>query len=377
MKCFIPLTINSEQFCQASIPLMEKVGVPVEKLNLQDTCKLGQKIGMNVSDVYVPRSLSDLKFGVAETRLECQGSYLIDHCGYMNDPSLTAKNLFQAASGKFGGEKLNSPAEFIFGQKVQDFVLNSQKDGVTGLKLSSGDSISAPIILNASGSYSTLINDLVFKNTDLQLDNLVKNKILRQEVAVLPVEKTICNFESDFPYLGFDFDNGYAFKPELKSNKLVIGSGLPECDSLVYAEDDDSETLDYSLTEETDLLFKRNALRFLNLPLPTSRQTQGFVSTYDVAEDWTPIYDKSNLKGYYQAIATSGNQFKNAGIIGKIVEKIISDNENNRIDTDQTTSFLELENLGAPGEGDDKLRYLSLSHFSRLRDLSSGGNVLG
>jgi len=30
----------------------------------------------------------------------------------------------------------------------------------------------------------------------------------------------------------------------------------------------------------------------------------------DVSDDWIPIYDKSDLKGYYQAIGTSGNQFR-------------------------------------------------------------------
>ena len=32
------------------------------------------------------------------------------------------------------------------------------------------------------------------------------------------------------------------------------------------------------------------------------------MACYDASEDWTPIYDKSKLNGYFMAIGTSGNQ---------------------------------------------------------------------
>jgi hypothetical protein len=42
-----------------------------------------------------------------------------------------------------------------------------------------------------------------------------------------------------------------------------------------------------------------------------------------VTEDWVPIYDKSALPGYYMAIGTSGNQFKNAGVAARLVSEMI------------------------------------------------------
>ena len=58
--------------------------------------------------------------------------------------------------------------------------------------------------------------------------------------------------------------------------------------------------------------------------------------------DWTPIYDKSSLGGYYLAIGTSGNQFKNAGVAGDLMASLIDAIENKRIDHDNEP-FLQFE----------------------------------
>jgi sarcosine oxidase subunit beta len=48
------------------------------------------------------------------------------------------------------------------------------------------------------------------------------------------------------------------------------------------------------------------------------------VDLYDVADDWIPIYDRTDLDGFYVAIGTSGNQFKNAGVAGHCVAELIA-----------------------------------------------------
>jgi sarcosine oxidase subunit beta len=47
------------------------------------------------------------------------------------------------------------------------------------------------------------------------------------------------------------------------------------------------------------------------------------VDLYDVTEDWLPIYDRSDLHGFYQAIGTSGNQFKTAPVAGALMAELI------------------------------------------------------
>ncbi|MEM8689841.1 MAG: FAD-binding oxidoreductase, partial [Pseudomonadota bacterium] len=43
-----------------------------------------------------------------------------------------------------------------------------------------------------------------------------------------------------------------------------------------------------------------------------------------VADDWIPIYDCSSVPGYYMAIGSSGNQFKNAPIAGAMMAHLIA-----------------------------------------------------
>lgn len=76
------------------------------------------------------------------------------------------------------------------------------------------------------------------------------------------------------------------------------------------------------------------ALRVPTLPLPEAGNVQGCVACYDVTEDWVPIYDKSSVPGrggrlgrsgagFYMAIGTSGNQFKNAGVAGRLMRELV------------------------------------------------------
>ena len=57
--------------------------------------------------------------------------------------------------------------------------------------------------------------------------------------------------------------------------------------------------------------------------LPVSSPLKGVVDLYDVTEDWIPIYDKSDLAGFYMACGTSGNQFKNAPVAGAMMVELI------------------------------------------------------
>ena len=47
------------------------------------------------------------------------------------------------------------------------------------------------------------------------------------------------------------------------------------------------------------------------------------VDRYDRSDDWIPIYDRTDLDGFYVAIGTSGNQFKNAGVAGFMMAELI------------------------------------------------------
>ena len=82
-----------------------------------------------------------------------------------------------------------------------------------------------------------------------------------------------------------------------------------------------------------------------------------------------PIYDKSNLLGYYMAIGTSGNQFKNAGVAGALMGELIERSENDKSwDSDEGWEF-PLKKTG---------NVVNAGNFSRKRNvLNTTASVLG
>lgn len=79
-----------------------------------------------------------------------------------------------------------------------------------------------------------------------------------------------------------------------------------------------------------------------------------------MSNDWIPIYDKSSLPGFYVAIGTSGNQFKNAPLLGQITATLIAECEAGA-DHDSTpvtwTTYYRRSRV-------------NLGHFSRLREIN-------
>jgi sarcosine oxidase subunit beta len=85
-------------------------------------------------------------------------------------------------------------------------------------------------------------------------------------------------------------------------------------------------------------------------------------------EDWMPIYDKSSLKGYYMAIGTSGNQFKNSGVAGMVMSELILSCQNG-VDNDEIPLQVKLPRTN---------QLLNTAAFSRRRkvNLNSSMSVL-
>ena len=87
-----------------------------------------------------------------------------------------------------------------------------------------------------------------------------------------------------------------------------------------------------------------------------------------MADDWTPIFDRSAIDGYYMAVGTSGNQFKNGPIIGQIMATLIDAVESGH-DHDAHPVHMTCTHTGLD---------LDIGQFSRLREpADTGGNVWG
>jgi len=63
-----------------------------------------------------------------------------------------------------------------------------------------------------------------------------------------------------------------------------------------------------------------------------------------VSDDWIPIYDSSDLPGFYLAIGTSGNQYKTGPVVGQLMAEIIDACEKGN-DQDQEPVQVKLRNI--------------------------------
>jgi sarcosine oxidase subunit beta len=234
---------------------------------------------------------------------ELDGAVYTPGSGYVNDPQLATHNLQRAAEAHGG--------EFLFKAEVAE--IRRDNGSVKGITLADGHEIDAPIVVNVAGPHSFVINRMAGVEDGMK----VKTRALRHEVHHVPAPPDF-DFEAD----GFhtsDGDTGIYFRPE-SGNHILIGSEDPDCDPRHWV--DEPDKYDRGVTEaQWEAQVYRLARRIPTLQIPNDRK--GIVDLYDVSDDWIPIYDRSDLDGFYMAIGTSGNQFKNAPVVGHVMAELI------------------------------------------------------
>jgi sarcosine oxidase, subunit beta len=271
---------------------------------------------------------------------EIDGAIFTPGSGYVNDPQLATHNLQRAAEAHGG--------EFMFKAEVGKIRRNGSR--VRGVTLTTGHEIDASIVVNVAGPHSFVINRLAGVEDTMK----VKTRALRHEVHHVPAPPDF-DFEAD----GFhtsDGDTGIYFRPD-SGNHILIGSEDPDCDPRVWV--DDPDKYDRHVTEaQWEAQVYRLARRIPTLRIPHERK--GVVDLYDVSDDWIPIYDRSDLPGFYMAIGTSGNQFKNAPVVGHLMAELIEAVEHGH---DHDNEPLKVK---APHTGLE----LDAGFYSRLREIN-------
>lgn len=329
--------------------LFGEVGVAYEYL---DGAELGRRYPqIDFGRYWPPRAVEDEDFGNAAAG-QLSACYTPD-AGYVDDPQLAAHNLMVAARG-FG-------AGFNFGSEVT--AVHRRGDRVRGVTLRDRTVISADTVVNAAGPHSSRVNALAGLRDDFAG---IWTRPLRQEVHVVPVADTILEGSgSRIPAVVVqDTDLGTYFRPE-GPGCILVGGLEPECDPLIWVDDPDTLNPKPSVAAwqaQTYRLAKR-------LPgIGVSHRPSGLASLYDVTPDWVPVYDRTSLDGFYVAIGTSGNQFKNAPMIGRLMAELIEACEAGH-DHDRQPVRVRCELTG---------NEVNLGHYSRLRELAAtSGTVLG
>ena len=297
----IMFKLQGEDHSRKSLKFFKEIGVEHEIWDLE---KMKEMIPIYSHDQYdgTTRPDEDDHFW-DKTGKKIEGAVYTPGSGYVSDPQLTSHNLQVAAEANGG--------EFLFNSEITE--IRQQNGRVAGVTLKSGEQIDSPILVNVAGPHSFVINRMA----DVEKEMNIKTKALRHEVHHVPSPEGY-DFEKD----GFhtsDGDNSIYFRPET-GNTILIGSEDPLCDPKEWIADPDNYNQQVTESQWKAQVY-RCARRIPELKIPS--RTSGVVDLYDVSDDWLPIYDKSALKGFYMAIGSSGNQFKNAPVAGHCMAELI------------------------------------------------------
>lgn len=276
------------------------LGIPFEEWDLET---LQQRAPyLDIKSYYPPRRPDDEDFGESSGGT-LTGAVFVPSGGYINDPQLSVHNVQRAAEAK--------GATFRFNAEVAEI---RRKEGrVQGITLRDGEEIDAPVIVNVAGPHSFVINQMAGVDKTMK----IKTRALRHEVHYVPTPDSYDT--KKYGHVTSDDDIAGYCRPET-GNLLLVGSQDPECDPKEWIDDPDNFKRNVS-DEQWRAQVLRLAQRIPDLPIPG--QARGVVDLYDVADDWIPIYDKSDLGGYYMAVGTSGNQYKNGPIAGLLMAELI------------------------------------------------------
>ncbi|MDP2293606.1 MAG: FAD-dependent oxidoreductase [Actinomycetota bacterium] len=324
--------------------LWDDVGIAYEQC---DTDRLRTLLpGVDLGAYFPPKRIDDPAF--AEEATSELTAIFEPESGFIDDPMLAARNL--AYTAKQHG------ADFRFHQEVVS--IDRAHGRVAGVTLASGASIEAPVVVNVGGPHSGLINRMAGVAEGMRIGH----RPLRQEVFT--VEAPIgLRLEDGMPATA-DLDIGQYLRPQIGGTWLVGGTE-PECDELHWVDDPDHFD-EYPTVEQFEITMMRVARRVPEFGVP--HRPVGLAALYDVADDWVPFYDKSDLPGFFMACGTSGNQFKNAPLAGQFMKAII-DAESAGGDHDA----VPVQFVGARTG-----RTIDLGAFSRRREKAiTSGTVMG
>ncbi len=323
---------------------LDDLGVGYEEL---DAATIRQRWPLLNTRRYFPaKPLDDPAFGNPTGETIAGGIY-VPESGYVTDPQLSAHNVQVAAEAR--------GAEFRYHAAVVEIL---KKDGrVRGVRLADGTEIAAPVVVNVAGPHSYIVNRMAGVEEGMR----IRTRALRQEVCHVPSPEGV-DYEKDVPIIS-DGDIACYSRPEV-GNHVLIGSEDPECDEREWVDPDDYNR---DFTRQWTTQAMRQAQRIDRLPIPN--QPQGVVDLYDVTDDWIPIYDRSDLPGFYMAVGTSGNQYKNAPVVGVLMAELIEKVEAGH-DHDRTPVEFTMKNTK---------RTCNIGFFSRKREINpdSSFSVIG
>ena len=241
----------------------------------------------------------DLEHGAAHDCTDDSG-YLFETDGGFFDPVNALNDLYQVLKQK--------NVEIQFQSKVAALDLPGGK--VHGVRLASGETITADCVVNASGPWcNEILDDIGFeipwplKPTRIQIIHLDKPPEMSGKIPVT------C-----------DLAGGIYFREQNRGQQIVVGSTLEQDEREVV------DPSDYKTYIDDD--FKHAKLHALHHRIPTlpyRGSVKGYTGLYTVnQEDVHPVVGKTPVDGFYIANGFSGHGFKLGPAIGSLLAQAIT-----------------------------------------------------
>ncbi len=337
---------GDDRYTDKVLPLFDEIGIPYERWGPAEI--QARLPGIDIGSYNPPKAADDPGFW-HDPESELASAVFSSAAGYVTDPQLASHNLQRAAEAK--------GAEFRFNTAVTG--IRRENGRVTGVELSDGSFVEAQVVVNVAGPHSFVINEMAGVADRMN----IRTRALRHEVHHVPSPAGL-DFEQDGLLVGDD-DLGTYFRPEV-GNHILVGSQDPDCDPQIWVDDPDTFERNVTVSQWNNQVL-RLARRLPDLGVPQERK--GVVDLYDVSDDWIPIYDRTDLDGYYLAIGTSGNQFKNCSVAAYCLTRLIEAVEAGH-DHDADPVEVDLIHTGLT---------MDMGAFSRNREINeaSSFSVLG
>lgn len=229
-------TTASTSFLDACYINHNQLGIPYE---VWDTDKLLEKIPViDPTSYYPPRRMDDPLFGTPSSEHDFYGAGFFPQAGYVSDPMLAANNIMSAA-------KATGKAEYRFNTAVTSIDVVTGR--ISGVTLQGGETVSAPVVLNAGGPHSAQLTNMAFANADgIDNDMNVATRAMRTEVAYV---SSMPEWDYQQGPTFADFDVGVYWRPQV-GGQILIGSIEPECDDNFHVHLSDADQLDTGFSEQ-------------------------------------------------------------------------------------------------------------------------------